>query len=86
MYYLFGLVKEKLKKEEEAKNFFNEALKINPYLYCALESLIKLSSQQDIYWYWFSEDIFSYNADSNYVEQSSNILFNLTQNEKTKNA
>ncbi len=86
MYYLFGLVKEKLKKEEEAKNFFNEALKINPYLYCALESLIKLSSQQDIYWYWFSEDILSYNADSNYVEQSSNILFNLTQNEKTKNA
>ncbi len=49
MYYLFGLVKEKLKKEEEAKNFFNEALKINPYMYCALESLIKLSSQQDIY-------------------------------------
>jgi tetratricopeptide (TPR) repeat protein len=75
MYQLFGQIKEKLKKEEEAKYFYLEALKVNPFLYTALETIVRLSSAQEIYHYRIQDEIFSLNNEGFSPEQNSSIIY-----------
>lgn len=42
-YSLLGETKERLNKKEEAIFYYEEALKINPYLFSTLESLMKIT-------------------------------------------
>lgn len=56
-YNLLGEIKVRLSKKEEALIYFEEALRINPYLFTALENALKISERNIITKTRFEEDI-----------------------------